>query len=252
VHDVDDETEPLGVLRASSRPRWAEGLAPILVALLAERATRWLVVAVGLAVVALAGGASWWWLTAAGGGAAASDVVAPVTVVPLSSGDGQTSTTATAELVVHAAGAIGRPGLYRLPPGSRVGDLIEAAGGLSADADADRLNLAGVLADGVRVYVPRVGEAMPGAPVGADAAPGSPGVGSGDTGGPDTPTASSVDLNTATAEQLDELPGIGPATAAAILDHRQRHGPFGSVDELLDVRGIGPAKLEALRDLVTA
>jgi competence protein ComEA len=249
VNHVDDESEPLRVLRASGRPSWAEPLAPMLVSLLAERATRRLVVAIVLAAAALAGGVSWWWLTSAGDGGGPADIAAPVTVVPLSAGAGQTSTSAAADLVVHAAGAVGRPGLYRLPSDSRVGDLIEAAGGLSVDADADRLNLAGVLADGVRVYVPRVGEPEPSAPVGADAA----------SGALDTPTGvagkdvagSSVDLNTATAEQLDQLPGVGPATAAAILDHRQRHGPFGSVDELLDVRGIGPAKLEALRDLVT-
>ena len=150
------------------------------------------------------------------------------------------------EIVVHAAGAVARPGLQRLAVGARVADLLDVAGGPTPDADLDRLNLAAPLADGQRLYVPRLGETTP-APVSPEGGGGA--VGSGDaTGG----AAGPIDLNTATAEQLDALPGIGPATSAAIVDHRERNGPFGSVDDLLDVRGIGPAKLEGLRDLVTA
>jgi competence protein ComEA len=143
------------------------------------------------------------------------------------------------EVYAHAAGAVARPGVYRLRPGARVTDLIDAAGGLAPDADANQLNLAALLADGERVYVPRVGEAVP--------APVNGGVGS--DGSPAGAT-SPVDLNTATAEQLEELPGVGPATAQAIMDYRETNGPFRSVEELLDVRGIGDAKLDALRDLV--
>jgi competence protein ComEA len=144
------------------------------------------------------------------------------------------TTTTTGDLVVHAAGAVRQPGLYRLPPGSRVDDLVRAAGGLAEQADVDRINLAAPVADGSRVYVARVGEAPPPA-----------------TGGSTGDTAEGpLDLNTATLEQLDELPGVGPSTAKAILDERTRRGRFGSVDDLLAVRGIGPAKLDAIRDLV--
>ncbi|HEX4903935.1 MAG TPA: ComEA family DNA-binding protein [Acidimicrobiales bacterium] len=143
-----------------------------------------------------------------------------------------TSTTDPSSLLVHAAGAVQRPGVYELRAGSRVTDLIDAAGGPTDDADVDQLNLAAPVTDGERVYVPRVGEV-----VAASA-------------GADSPTGP-LDLNTATLEQLDELPGVGPATAQAIIDERDRRGGFTSVDDLLDVRGIGPAKLEALRDLVT-
>jgi competence protein ComEA len=147
------------------------------------------------------------------------------------------TTLVVAQVVVHVAGAVLRPGLYRLRTGARVADALEAAGGLTPEADVDRLNLAAPVADGTRVYVVRRGEREP-PPVGT----GAPG----DTGADAVP----LDLNAATLEQLDALPGIGPSTAQAILEHRTRIGRFRSVDELLDVRGIGPAKLEQIRSLV--
>jgi len=147
-----------------------------------------------------------------------------------------TSTSVAAELVVHVAGAVARPGVYRVAAGARVADAVDVAGGALADADVHRLNLAAPVVDGERVYVPRVGEVVPLALDGGSSAD--------DPAGP-------LDLNTATLEQLDALPGVGPATAQAIVDERERRGGFRSVEELLDVRGIGPAKLEQLRDLVT-
>jgi competence protein ComEA len=150
-----------------------------------------------------------------------------------------TTTTAPVQVVAHAAGAVRAPGVYRLESGSRAADLVAAAGGATPDADLQRLNLAAPVADGERVYVPRVGEVAPPAVAGPS---GGASEGSGD--GP-------VNLNTATAEQLEELPGVGPAIAAAILDERERRGRFATVDDLLDVRGIGEARLEQLRDLVT-
>ena len=142
-------------------------------------------------------------------------------------------------LVVQAAGAVVRPGVYRLQEGARVIDLITgAAGGPTSEADTQLVALAATLTDGVRVYVPKVGESPP-PPVG------------GSTGNAVATPAAPVDLNAATPEQLDALPGVGPATAAAIVAHRQEIGRYTTVEELLDVRGIGPAKLEAMRPLVT-
>jgi len=142
--------------------------------------------------------------------------------------------TAPAEVVVHIAGAVVAPGVYSLPSGSRLIDAVRLAGGLAANAEADAVNLAAVMEDGQRVYVPRVGEPSPPMP----------------TGGVDTTLPGPLDLNRATADELDSLPGVGPATAAAIVRYRDEHGPFGHIDDLANVRGIGPSKMEALRGLV--
>ncbi len=154
------------------------------------------------------------------------------------------TTAAPPPLVAHAVGAVVNPGVFQLPPGSRVGDLVVAAGGASADADVDRLNLAAPLADGMRLYVPRRGEADLPTVVDGDGALGS------DAGGSTSGAPEPIDLNRATLDQLEGLPGIGPSIGQAIIDHRGRSGPFQSVDDLLDVRGIGPARLEQLRPLV--
>ena len=140
-----------------------------------------------------------------------------------------------AMVVVQAAGAVVRPGLYKLTTGARADDLIRAAGGLAPDADPDRMNLAALLADGQKIYVPRVGEEVPVDSSGGGASPSAPQL---------------VDLNTASIADLDTLPGIGPATAQAIIDYRAQHGRFRSVDELLNVKGIGQAKLDEVRPLV--
>ncbi len=149
-----------------------------------------------------------------------------------------TSSTSSA-LLVHVAGAVALPGVHELPAGSRVVDALAVAGGLAPGADAGRLNLAAPVSDGERVYVLHQGEVAPPPVAGAP----SGGAADGGSGGP-------VDLNTADEAALDALPGVGPATAAAIVAHRDQIGRFTSVDQLLDVRGIGAAKLDALRDLV--
>lgn len=151
------------------------------------------------------------------------------------------TTTTPAAVVVHVAGAVVSPGVVRLTPGTRVADALAAAGGVRSNADMDRVNLAAPLNDGGRIYVPAVGQEAVPQPVGLD--------GSGDASA--VPGRSGpVDLNSATVEQLETLPGVGPSTAAAIVAHRESNGPFSSIEELDEVRGIGPARLEQLRDLV--
>ncbi len=145
-------------------------------------------------------------------------------------------TPSPALLVVHVAGWVVHPGVYELHQGERVIDAIELAGGARKGADLSALNLAALLQDAQQVLVPRAAPSG-GAAGAAGAAPGAPGA--------------LMNLNVATAEQLETLPGIGPVLAQAILDYRTEHGPFASVEDLLNVRGIGEARLEDLRDAVT-
>jgi competence protein ComEA len=196
---------------------------------------QWAAAAVAVSVVALA---AWWFLRTPP--AAAPELVLPMAGEASASPTTSTTTSTAPEVVVHAAGAVASPGLYRLGAGARLHDLLAAAGGAAPDADLDAVNLAAPLADGQRYYVPRLGEQPPTAAV----LPGGGVTGDGAAPAP-------VDLNTATLDELDALPGIGPTTAQAILDHRGREGPFTSVEQLLDVRGIGDAKFEQLRGLVT-
>jgi competence protein ComEA len=145
---------------------------------------------------------------------------------------------AAPRLVVDVVGAVRRPGLYRLPAGARIADAVARAGGLRRAANVEAINLAAPLADGEQVVVPRQ------TPTGSasSAADAATGAGAASTG--------PVHLSTATLEQLDALPGVGPVTAQKILDYRTAHGAFRSVDELDAVPGIGPARLDQLRDLV--
>ncbi|MGH9245116.1 MAG: helix-hairpin-helix domain-containing protein [Acidimicrobiales bacterium] len=157
-----------------------------------------------------------------------------------SGGAATTASTIPAELVVHAAGAVVSPGIYRMPTGARIADVVTVAGGAASDADLNRVNLAATVEDGQQVYIPRVGEA---ALAGAGSSTGGAGGAEGG-GGP-------VNVNSADAEELDALPGIGPAIAQAIITYREENGSFETVDELLEVPGIGDAKLAQLRDVVT-
>lgn len=150
-------------------------------------------------------------------------------------------------MIVHVAGAVGHPGVVSVAAGARVTDAVAAAGGLRADADPDRVNLAAPLKDGERIAVPVIGQPAPAVVSGG----GSP-TAAGSTGNSTSATSTEpINLNTASESELEELPGVGPATAAAIVAHREQSGSFSAVDDLLEVRGIGEAKLEGLRDAVT-
>jgi len=167
------------------------------------------------------------------------------------------------DVVVHVLGAVARAGVVTVRPGSRVSDAIERAGGAAQDADLARLNLARVVEDGERLYVPRAGEdeipealgpSLGGSAAGSGGAPAGAGSGGGasagaSSGGGDG-SAGVVDLNAADQAALETLPGIGPALAGRILAWRDEHGRFSAVEDLLDVSGIGDATFEGLRDQV--
>jgi len=155
---------------------------------------------------------------------------------------GTTTTTTGPSVVVDIGGAVRSPGVYRLTLGSRVVDALESAGGPAEDIDTSRLNLAAPLVDGERVWLPRRGESLDGVVIGS-ASQGAGGLGL-------LQSAAPLNLNTATAEQLTDLPGVGPATARAILEKRKAVGRFRSVDDLLSVKGIGTSKLDAIRSRV--
>lgn len=137
--------------------------------------------------------------------------------------------------IVHVAGAVRRPGVYRLAAGARVRDALRRAGGATSRADANAINLAAPVQDGVQVVVPRRASSAAAAASGAPAA---------------LAETAPVNLNTASAEELQTLDGVGPATAADILGYRSQHGGFRSVEDLDQVPGIGPKTMEALRDKV--
>lgn len=163
-------------------------------------------------------------------------------------GTAGTETEAEVPLVVHVIGAIVRPGLVSVPAGSRIDDVVAAAGGPSPEAALDRLNLAAPVVDGMQIRVPTPDDDPDGALV---VVPAAAGPNTGSVAADVSADAGPVNLNTASAEQLDSLPGVGPATAAAIMRWREDNGGFHSLEDLLAVPGIGQAKMAAIRDLVT-
>ena len=176
----------------------------------------------------------------------------PVAVdeAPAGGGAGQDARggPAPSGLVVQVAGEVRAPGVYTVPPGARVYEAVERAGGLSSRADQAGVNLVAKVADGQQVVVPRRGAARAagGGPAAGSVAGSAPAAGAGAAGaGP------KVSLASATAEQLDAVDGIGPTLARRIIEYRTRHGGFRSVDELRQVDGIGAKRLEALREAVT-
>jgi competence protein ComEA len=138
-------------------------------------------------------------------------------------------------ILVDVAGWVRRPGVYEFDEGARVIDAIDAAGGARSGALLESLNLAAPLADGIQILVPREGETVAPPP----------------SGGAVAGVAGLINVNTATPTELEELPGVGEVIAQAIVDYRTENGPFASVDQLLDVSGIGDATLENIRELVT-
>jgi competence protein ComEA len=144
----------------------------------------------------------------------------------------------TPPLVVHITGAVSAPGVYNLPPGSRMADAIQAAGGMTEQANPEALNLAQVLVDGLHVHVPVISEVDLESPV--------------ETSTRSTlPLTALININTADQAELESLPEIGPHLAGEIIAYRETNGPFKTVDELLNVSGVGPVILETIRDLIT-
>ena len=159
---------------------------------------------------------------------------APVIAPPARPRDAGTSTTPSPTvIVVHVAGAVREPGLYELMPGARVADALEAAGGARSAADLDAINLAGPAIDGAQILVPRKGTAPSSVSPEAGAEP------------------AAISLNVADQATLETIPGVGPVTAQAIIQWRDAQGGFSSIDQLLEVDGIGPATLESIRPYVT-
>jgi competence protein ComEA len=195
-----------------------------------RRSEVWVVAAV-VAVVVIGGVAMWRRGTEA---RVAPPAVAPPTTAAVPSST-PSPVAAQGSLLVHVAGAVRRPGLYDLVAGARVADAIEAAGGALRRAQLDALNLAETLADGQKVEVPVPGEGLTG-PLPSPAA---------------STASTPVNVNLADQAALESIPGIGPVTAGAILEYRAQIGSFTSIEQLLDVSGIGPATLESMRPYVT-
>ncbi|RPE75301.1 MULTISPECIES: helix-hairpin-helix domain-containing protein [unclassified Frondihabitans] len=213
------EPRPPDFREPGSAPRWRIGVGAAVVAAL---------VLFGVLVVVSA---------LRSGGAAVSDV-------PLTSGSTPATSRPTASasasagptVFVHILGRVRKPGLYEVAGTARAVDVVAAAGGFQNDADQAALNLARTVTDGEQIVVPRVGESPPPLPpAGSDSSASDPGT-------------APVDLNAADEAALETLTGVGPATAAAIIAWRDEHGRFESVDDLLDVTGIGEKKLQKLRD----
>ncbi len=180
-------------------------------------------------LVAVLGGAGLWY---------ARSLPKPVTIAEAGPGAAQqvsSSPSPSVTLIVDVAGAVRQPGVYEFAEGDRVIDAIERAGGSLVKADLSLLNLAAPLADGTQILVPKAGQGGAGVPGGST--PGS--------------TSGLININSASETELETLSGIGEVLAATIVEYRTENGPFASVEELMDVSGIGPATLDEIRDQVT-
>jgi competence protein ComEA len=188
-----------------------------------------------LVTIAVAAGVllTWWLLSARPRTSSPDPISLSAGATSAPGGPAPSGSPAAGELVVDVAGKVKRPGIVTLPAGSRVHEAIAAAGGVRGKVDTSTVNMARVLADGEQILL------------GVEPVPGNSSTGGSSTSG------ARISLGSASLEQLDTLPGIGPVTAQAILTHRSEHGPFTSVDDLLDVKGIGEATLADIRDQVT-
>jgi competence protein ComEA len=199
---------------------------------------------VSMAVVAVVG----WWLLRAPAPPVESQIVR-VTTTSISQVVSETSSpTLASRITVHVAGAVQKPGVYELSPQARVVDAIDAAGGATNGADLNAINLALPLVDSEQIFVPRKGEKIihpRSSPRSSSEVQQPSSSGSGNT------QSGLVNINTASAKELEALPGVGPSTAKAIITYRTTVAPFSSLDDLLQVSGIGPAKLEAMRGFIT-
>lgn len=198
----------------------------------------------------------------------AAQTPVPNTPTPPPAPPTATATPTPAPITVYVAGAVRRPGNYTLSSGSRVGDAVDKAGGMTKKADPIAINLAQRLEDGMQVTVPARGQVLaptptptvlpptatalpaPATPAPTERPNGEP-TRPTDTPAEDTPPAGPININTASQEDLETLPGIGPSKAAAIIEYRQQHGPFARIEDLQEVKGIGPKTFEALSDKVT-
>jgi len=160
-----------------------------------------------------------------------------------------------APVAVHVIGAVPRPGLYEFAEGARIQDAIDAAGGLLSSANVDAINLAALLTDGQQLAIPYLAGQEPANDAASLVLPGSSitddfssdtGESSGDTANNDL-----ININTASLEELDSLPGIGPTIAQRILDYRTENGPFSTIDEIMEVPGVGPATFDEIKELIT-
>lgn len=241
VPEAADES-PAGTGRTGPALRWRVGLR----------------VALLIAAFAVLGG-GWFWIQVAAGQPEVmplSDISAQGSLPPGEETQGQephgagppvlpSESPPPGTVIIHVAGSVAVPGVVQLPAGSRVHEAVAAAGGGTPTADLNRLNLAAVLTDGQKLYVPQVGEEIP---AGSSGSAGAGGEGEGGDG--TESTGGKVNLNTAGVEELDALPKVGPVLAQRIVDWRKEHGPFTSIEELDAVDGVGPKMLETLLPLV--
>ncbi|MDP1713511.1 MAG: helix-hairpin-helix domain-containing protein [Anaerolineales bacterium] len=160
-----------------------------------------------------------------------------------------------APIAVHVIGAVPRPGLYELAQGARIQDAIDAAGGLLSTANVDAINLAALLNDGQQLNIPYKSGQAPVEDAASLELPGSPGIDdfSSVTAEPSNSNTDTelININTAALEDLDSLPGIGPTIAQRIIDYRTENGPFSTIEEIMDVSGVGPATFDEIKDLIT-
>lgn len=187
-----------------------------------------------------------------------SQIIKPTAVVNVatrsSSADGNGKKTSSDVCYIHVCGAVNKPGVYRVGTGTRVNAVVAMAGGLTADAETSMVNLAKKVADGEKIYFPRKGEAMSTSGAGGSGSVGQAPVSASGMGGAASGAAwtaeGKLNLNIASAEDLDKLSGVGPVLAARILDYRQKHNGFTDIEQLSDISGIGPKTYEKIKPYI--